>query len=340
MFRLPGLAYDAISPMARLDKAIAAALAELFAPTGRRHADCRLCVAGDSRSSASRSSVYVLDEGVLDSPLCFSLSKFKRKQTTWITPNGWRVAAVSSSLVFVGETRVMEGEMRFRFALEGAAGAWNSNLQAAFAALDAGLSERSRLTLSKLSKEMVMGVHASRVQLQLWAAWQALRRAMSPAELLLAERMEQQHRQSAPPQRAPHGLLSPADLAAVLGAAERRPVPVQAVRDALALLDAGGGATVQYLLRFLEQVDQAAGAVWDCAVRRGGLAEYWCEAAQDQASLRFRAALFVLGRAADQYPSLAAMRARRHCGAFRQSLTQLPSFQACRVRLCEFLPKE
>ncbi|KAH9253168.1 hypothetical protein BASA81_008850 [Batrachochytrium salamandrivorans] len=342
MFRLPDLQYDAISTMARLDKAITATLTELFLPTGRLHADCRLCVVGDSRSSACRSSVYVLDEGVLDSPRCFSPSKFRRKQTTWITPNGWRVAAVSSSLVFVGETKVIDGEMRFRFTLAGAGavGQWSSKLQTAFAALDAGLSERSRLTLSKLSKEVVLGVHAPRVQLRLWDAWRALKRTLPSAELLLGERMEQQHR-SAKPQRTPRsasGLLSPAQLAAVLSAAERRDVPAQSVREALELLDAGGGATVQCLLRFLEQIDQAVGAVWDCAALHGGLLAYWSEVAQHQSSLRFRAAVFVLSRTADRYPTLAAIRRQQHCGAFRQSLTALPPFQACRARLGEFDP--
>ncbi|KAH9260635.1 hypothetical protein BASA81_001102 [Batrachochytrium salamandrivorans] len=349
MFHLP-LEYDKMSPMARLDSAIRAKLDSLFARVGKRYHEHYLKVMGDSRSNAARATVYVLNEGVVDSPRCFSYSKYKHDRMIWITPNGWQTAAVACSLVFVGEAKVIDDRLQYRFSLAHgntnklSIGQWHVNLQAAFMQLNSHFSERNRLTLHKLSKEVVLGVHTNRVQHMLRASWEVKKLHMTAIELTLCRAMEAKPQldeydagtsavtaskrskfQETP--RNPHGLLTQQEVASVLFKAERsRQVSVQDLSDALFLLEAGLGVRMDYFVNFLHLVEHSVAEFWAEPI------VYWAGVVARQAdmgNLELRAAMYVYWKAMDKYPTAKSLVRQKDFSHFRELVIGLPSAAAC-----------
>lgn len=339
-----------MSPMARLDSAIRATLDALFTRVGKRYHEHYLKVMGDSRSNAARATVYVLNEGVVDSPRCFSYSKYKHDRMIWITPNGWQTAAVACSLVLVGEAKVIDDRMQYRFSLAHAdthqlsLGQWHVNLQTAFMQLNPHFSERNRLTLHKLSKEVVLGVHTNRVQQMLRASWELKKLHMTPVELAQSRAMEASPQldeydasTSAVPAskrgkfqetpRNPHGLLTQQEVASVLFKAERsRQVLVQDLSDALFLLEAGLGVRMDYFVNFLCLVERSVAEFWAQPI------EYWAKVVARQAEmgdLELRAAVYVYWKAMDKYPTAKSLVRLKDFDHFRELVIGMPSAAAC-----------
>jgi hypothetical protein len=202
----------------------------------------------------------------------------------------------------------MNGAMHYRFALvdfrRGAnevVGEWDTSLQTAFTRIHPLIADNQLSTLSKISKEVMLGVHTDRVQTGLSAAWQALQATMSVEERRLAVQYEQNPSRyelranaaassSSSSKRAkvshgaaagkavltleverprnPFGILTVLELATVFNMVENSAVGVPVVQEALAYLDAGLGANAAYVFDFLEIAEMACKEVW--ASTRGG----------------------------------------------------------------------
>ncbi|KAH9258038.1 hypothetical protein BASA81_003601 [Batrachochytrium salamandrivorans] len=347
MFILP-LEYDEMSPMARLDGGIRAILYRLFAQVGKHHMHCYLKVVGDTRSTAARSTVYVLDEGVVDSKRCFSLAKYRPTRSVWITPNGWKVAAVACGRVFVAETKVSEDRMLYRFSLatleDTVLGTWNYNLQSAFAYFDSHFSERSRLTLLKMSKETILGVHSERVQQMLKVSWEQLKLGMNTQQLTLARSLEavsrncqaqsqqqppllpHEHADTLCPLQAAHGLLSAKEVAVILDkASNSSSVSFQSLAEILFLLEAGYGVNLAYLVRFLRLIETS---VAELLRNINQLQAYWngvmATAASAMDSLQCRAAVFVFWKAMKQCPTFTQLAREKDFHKFHRLIVGLP----------------
>ncbi|KAH9257937.1 hypothetical protein BASA82_000576 [Batrachochytrium salamandrivorans] len=325
MFSLD-LSYDEISNKARMDTCVRVVLERLFKPTGRLYTERFLRIANDTRSNAARSTAYVLSQGHIDSPKCFSYSKFKRAKSVWITPNGWKVATIACSIIFVGETKVINGRMQYRFALgnlPSVVGEWSVNIQAAFAHLEPHLTERSRTTLSKLSKEIILGVHTDRVQALVRAQWHKGKLAMSKDLQQAAMEMESRPQLDdydpdtsavvvskrarltttcvlVDPPSNPLGVLTVLELATVLSQVMARPLLPGVLESVLHLLEAGEGCTLDCLVRFLCQVEVCVRSVWEMLSRPNQLQCYWASAKEDG---RLNACVFVFGLLMDKYPA-------------------------------------
>lgn len=373
IFRFP-LDYDKVSPKARLDDTVRMTLEALFRLANKRHTACFLRIASNTKTSLARYTAYVLDEGVVDSSNCFSFSKFRSERTVWITPNGWRVATIACSLVFVGEAKVIHQRMQFRFGLAGSSGEithrgeWHVNLQTAFAYLDPQFSDRNRATFAKLSKELIMAVHTTPVQAMLRAKWTELKLTMTNEELRMShayednpqldeypppaltttiitttvETMNEEEYDIAAthqvmeidPPQDPRGILTPLQLAMLMMMAKNRAFDTRVLKDILLLLEAGTGARMDYLLHFLGMIEREAELVWS----RGkyNVQTRWLEVSSKFApsSLEFRAALFVFGCMVEVHPAWNV-----DFNEFYRNLTGgLPSSSSCVVYFNDLFP--
>ncbi|KAH9254222.1 hypothetical protein BASA81_007823 [Batrachochytrium salamandrivorans] len=337
MFVLP-LEYDEMSPMARLDGSIRAILLRLFAQVGKHHMERYLKVVGDTRSTAARSTVYVLDEGVIDSKKCFSLAKYRPTSSVWITPNGWKVAAVACGHVFVAETKVMEERMMYRFSLanleDTVPGEWNLNLQIAFAHFDSRFSERNRLTLLKLSKETILGVHSTRIQQMIRAAWEQLKLRMNTQQLALARSLEVVSGQRLRDRNAVRhgqmlpGLLTPKEVASVLVQVHYpKLVSMKHLGEVLYLLEAGQGVRMSHLLHFLRLIETSA---VEFLHNVNQLQVYWSRVAATASldSLQFRAIVFVFWKCTERCPTFVQL-AGMNPEQFHELIIGLPFAAQC-----------
>lgn len=347
MFALP-LQYDEVSPKARMSASIKRVLESLFQEIGKSPSERFLRIASNTKTSLARSTMYVLNEGVVDSSRSFSFSKHRSNKRTWITPNGWKAATIACFLVFIAEAKVINNHMQYRFSLvrpEGNGdveiGEWHINVQAAFAYMEPHLSEQTKATMFKLSKEIVLGVHTDRIQDTLWQRWEELKRGMNAVDLLICceyESNSQLDEYLSPVLPQQHDdrfnvVLSLEKIVSMFSLKSNMAVPL---RQVLMLLDAGLGVRIDYLLQFLRLIERCAEQVWRrCKQRHGTTLEgYWqMQLEADQNSLEFKAALYVFGQMADLYPSLHCM--ETDCKQFCRKVIGLPNVKECEERFIQ-----
>jgi hypothetical protein len=82
MFHLP-LKYDEVASNSRMNPITRGSLKKLFTTDVGDPENRHIRV---QTGTASRSAIYVLNEGVVDSPHCFSVSRYKKPAIMWITP--------------------------------------------------------------------------------------------------------------------------------------------------------------------------------------------------------------------------------------------------------------
>lgn len=301
-FRLP-LMYEAISTKARMQLSLRTTLQSFFAKLGKDYTKSFLRIASNNKSRTARSTTYVIEEGEINSPLCFSMSKYKADKTLWITPNGWKTATIACGSVFTCEARIRNERIEFRFArvnaeelaFEEEFGEWDENLAAAFGSLDYLFTREMQVNLSKISKHLILAVYCLGVQRMLLQSWDALKRGMSPTQLLAAKALEANPRRCELPQRGDVELeLPPTSLPAGLevgatshgnkklrldapqhGAGLMSRVQVlkffrqvdptvkqQAVGELLRWLDAGRAVKLDLVVEFLRRVEDCVQDLW------------------------------------------------------------------------------
>lgn len=295
------LEYDDISSKSRMSAATVQILEALFARESTHRFEHRFLRATRNRKrNTARSTTHVLDAGRIDSPLCFSIAKFRKDRKFWITPNGWRTATFGNNLLFIAETKVSHTtgsntreEMTYRFTLmrdneTPKQGQWNINLQNAFASLfqmDAALEQETNW--NKVSKEVLLAVHCDLIQSSLLEFWEELKSRLSSADLELALQYECG---GAPTKRAKpartlssssqstvtttytvpqielkHQLLTLTQLLEVFSAVSGRLVQSWEMADMLYLLEAGQGVQIELVLYFMELCDEITKLVYSHA---------------------------------------------------------------------------
>lgn len=339
------LQYDSVSPKARISPIIKTKLERLFAEVGKRPWDCFLRITNSLNSQTARSTTYVLCEGVVDSPLCFQLSKYRTPPQVWITPNGWKTATVASSQLFTAEAKIVEGEMQYRFGLvhledggESRLGEWQVKLQTAFACLDQYIADAVKPTLVKTSKETVIAVHTVKVQHALHAAWEAQKLEMTEQELLMCQ-MYENHATMHPMDECPKvtsssssprddGILTPQEIGMMLSTVEDKEVSHSILMNILLLLEAGAGARMDYFLHFLQLIEACADRAWSHTsnVALQCLCQHETKA---QHTLAFRAFIFVFARLAEMDMQAGEIKMHTTSAEFCRRITELPRSDAC-----------
>ncbi|KAH9259017.1 hypothetical protein BASA81_002637 [Batrachochytrium salamandrivorans] len=206
-FRLP-LMYEAISTKARMQLSLRTTLQSFFSKLGKDYTKSFLRIASNNKSRTARSTTYVIEEGEINSPLCFSMSKYKADKTLWITPNGWKTATIACGSVFTCEACIRNERIEFRFARVNSElafveefGEWDENLTLAFGSLEHLFSREMQVNLSKISKHLILAVYCIGVQRMLLQSWSALKRGLSPTQLIAAKAFEANPRRCELPQR-------------------------------------------------------------------------------------------------------------------------------------------
>lgn len=198
-------------------------LEKYFGELGINFDDRFLRITHNRQRNTARSTAYVLNEGVIDSTLCFSLARFRRQRTVWITPNGWRTISQACSKLFLAECKVFGDEMRFRFALlevnettrkiEEIYANWHANIQSAFASLVPSMAPAAAANLAKISKEILLAVHCDLVQRKIFDWWRTMNKQMTPEELVIANKYEFNADVLAPPKKAKSSSMAAATAA-------------------------------------------------------------------------------------------------------------------------------
>lgn len=382
MFTIP-LTYDEPSAKTRLNARLKFNLCQLLARHNKRYDECYLRVSNNSKTHVARGgATFVLQEGQITSPICFSLASSVNNKRR-ITPHGWKTATLGYLVIFIGECRIMNNAMHYRFAIvdnaidddggiSEVAGEWELSIHEAFAhvqSLYAAAMPEETVIWSKLNKDMILAVHANRIQNMLWSNWQVLKMAMTPQDLAMAHHYEtaelgyvslerpsilpyiealikaknaQQPTNASmleiDPPANPFGILNALELLTIFTMVENCVVQFQAVAEVLYLLEAGLGTRMDWLCHFLTLIERVAWKVWSSVLQRGltlqhvytDLLEY-CERTVENATLDTRAVVFVFTRIELQYPTLDLLQQERDFNVFVNKLTQLPRSEACKA---------